>query len=69
MILYSQQGDFMKEKKPNLPQFGAGRKWAARLKALGQQPPPQSILDKINGIKNKTIDTVAPKKSAKDLDI
>ncbi len=31
------------------PVKGAGRKWAARLKELGKQPPPQDLVDKING--------------------
>lgn len=59
----------MKEKKPNLPQLGAGRKWAARLKALGQRPPPKSLIDKINGIKNDTTTAAESKKSSTDLDI
>jgi len=37
----------MKVKK-NLPQKGAARKWAARLKELGKQAPPKNLVDKIN---------------------
>lgn len=38
----------MEKKKINIPQKGAGRKWAARLKELGKQPPPKDLMDKIN---------------------
>ena len=36
------------KKKINLPQKGAGRKLAAKLKKLGKQVPPQSLVKKIN---------------------
>lgn len=36
------------KKKINIPKKGAGRKWAARLKELGQQAPPQELIDIVN---------------------
>ncbi len=42
------------EKKPNIPKKGAARELAARLKELGKQAPPKSLVDKINnGEENK----------------
>jgi hypothetical protein len=38
----------MEQRKINLPQKGAGRRLAERLKKLGQQKPPKSLMDKIN---------------------
>jgi len=38
----------MEQKNVNLPKKGSGRRLAERLKQLGQQKPPQSIVDKIN---------------------
>jgi hypothetical protein len=35
--------------KKSGPIKGAGRKWAARLKKLGNQPPPQDLVDNLNG--------------------
>jgi hypothetical protein len=35
------------DKKVNIPKKGAGRRLAARLKELGKQKPPQSLIDKI----------------------
>ncbi len=40
-------------KKPNVPQKGAAKKWAARLKDLGKQKPPQDLVEKINNDENK----------------
>ena len=36
------------EKKINVPKKGAGRRLAARLKELGQQAPPQRLVDILN---------------------
>jgi len=30
------------------PKKGAGRKWAQKLKKLGERPPPQHIVERIN---------------------
>ncbi|MBK9321652.1 MAG: hypothetical protein IPM97_01610 [Bdellovibrionaceae bacterium] len=38
----------MEQRKINLPKNGAGRRLAERLKKLGQQKPPKSLMDKIN---------------------
>ena len=35
-------------KKPKLPKKGAGRRLSERLTNLSKQPPPQSLVDKIN---------------------
>ena len=37
------------EKKKNVPQKGASKSLADKLKKLGQQRPPQTLIDKING--------------------
>jgi hypothetical protein len=37
----------MKE-KPRVPKKGAAKKLAERLKELGQQPPPKSLVKKIS---------------------
>jgi hypothetical protein len=36
------------EKKVNVPQKGAARKWANKLEELGRQPPPKGLMEKIN---------------------
>jgi len=40
-------------KKVNIPQKDAGRKWAQRLKELSQQRPPQDLVDKLNQTEDK----------------
>jgi hypothetical protein len=42
-----------KQKKVNIPQKGAWRKLAKRLKDLGERQPPQDLVDKINGVKEE----------------
>ncbi len=37
------------EQKMKGPIKGAGRKWAARIKEIGQQKPPQDLIDRLNG--------------------
>jgi hypothetical protein len=54
------------EKKVNVPQPGAGRKWAARLKELGKQKPPKDLMEKINSEDKKK---VALPTAKKDLDL
>ena len=57
-------------KKLNIPQKGAGRKWAARLKELGKQPPPQKLIDAINKKKeNKDKQVAALHQSEKEVDL
>jgi hypothetical protein len=56
------------EKKKNGPQKGAGRKWAARLKELGQRPPPKDLVDKINE-KDEQKKSANPAQTPQDLDI
>ena len=38
----------MENKKINLPQKGAPRKWAKYLEELGKQAPPEELMKKIN---------------------
>lgn len=45
----------MEKKKVNLPQKGAGRKWASRLKELGKQAPPKDLVEKINRNEHKKV--------------
>jgi hypothetical protein len=40
-------------KKKNVLQKGAAKKWSERLKELGNQPPPQDIVDRLNGVKKE----------------
>lgn len=37
-----------------LPQKGAAKKWAKRLKEIGKRKPPQDLVDKINAKKDTT---------------
>ena len=43
------------EKKKNVPQKGASKRLADKLKKLGQQRPPQTLIDKINGDDKKKV--------------
>lgn len=43
------------EKKKNIPQKGASKRLAEKLKKLGQQRPPQTLIDKINGDDKKKV--------------
>lgn len=56
----------MKNKK-NIPQKGAAKKWSERLKELGQQPPPQDIVDRLNGVKEKK-KIARPRPTSKDVE-
>ncbi len=56
------------EKKINIPVKGAGRKWAARLKELAEQPLPDSILKKIKEESEKK-KSASDKKTTGDLDL
>jgi len=57
----------MEKRKINLPQKGAGRKLAERLEKLGQQKPPNSMVDKISKDDRKKVATT--KGSSEGLDI
>ncbi len=52
------------EKKINIPKKGAARKWAKRLKELGEQDPPEELMKKINQMdqNKKVASSVQPKK-------
>lgn len=50
------------DKKVRVPKKGAGRRLAQKLKELGQQKPPQTLIDKINGDDKKKV--AAPTSSA-----
>jgi len=58
----------MDKKKINIPQKGAARKWAARLKELGNQAPPQDLVDKINNGDKQKKKIAGPDHVEKDLD-
>jgi len=57
----------MEKKKVNVPQKGAARKWAKRLKELGSQQPPEDLINKINKDEQKKV--ALPVKKSGDLDI
>jgi hypothetical protein len=57
----------MGKKKINIPQKGAARKWAARLKELGNQAPPQDLVDKINYGDEEKKKIAKPDQAEKDL--
>lgn len=53
--------------KARVPKKGAGRRLAEKLKELGRQPPPEELVNKINGEdKKKVASPVRP--VSKDLD-
>ena len=56
------------EKKANVPQKGAARKWSQRLKEMGQQKPPKDLIDKLNN-PERPKKSASPKSVDKDLDI
>ena len=58
----------MNKKKTNKPQKGAGRKWAARLKELGKQTPPQDLVEKINNGGEQKKKIAQPSQTQKDLE-
>ncbi|MCO5114322.1 MAG: hypothetical protein M9899_09105 [Bdellovibrionaceae bacterium] len=51
-----------------VPKKGAGRRLAQKLKELGQQKPPQTLIDKINGDEKKKVAAPTPSAS-KDVEI
>ena len=57
------------EKKVNIPKKGAAKKWSNRLKELGNQEPPQDLVNKINNGANKRKKSAGPRKPQTDLDV
>lgn len=57
------------EKKKNVPKKGAAKKWSDRLKELGNQPPPQDIVDRLNGVKKEEKKIAQPRRSSRDVDV
>lgn len=55
-------------KKINIPQKGAAKKWAEFLKKLGQTPPPKELMDQLNNPKPKKKIAASPKRP-KDVDV
>ncbi len=53
--------------KARVPKKGAGRKWAERLKELGNQTPPRNLVDKINKDEKKKVASPPPP-AQKDLE-
>ena len=47
------------KKKVNIPQKGAARKWAEKLKKLREQDPPKELVEAINKKKRKDTDIAA----------
>jgi hypothetical protein len=45
----------MENKQKNIPQKGASKRLAEKLKQLGQQRPPQTLIDEINGDDKKKV--------------
>lgn len=58
----------MDKKKKNVPQKGASKKWSERLKELGNQPPPQDIVDRLNGIKKEEKKIANPRSPSRDVE-
>lgn len=59
----------MDKRKKNIPQKGASKKWSERLKELGNQPPPQDIVDRLNGIKKEEKKIANPHGSSLDAEV
>ena len=57
----------MEQKKINYPKKGAARKWSKRLEELGNQPPPEELMKKINRQDEKKI--ASPENKSTDLDV
>ena len=55
-------------KKVNKPKKGAARKWAQRLKELGEQRPPQDLIDKLNETEEQK-KIAKPSVPRKDMDL
>jgi len=57
------------EKKKNIQKKGAIKKWSERLKELGNQPPPQDIVDRLNGDKKEEKKIAQPRRSSGDVEV
>ncbi len=55
-------------KKINIPKKGASRKWAQKLKELGQQPPPKDLMEILNRVE-KPKKVAVPRTKTEDMDI
>jgi hypothetical protein len=55
--------------KRNVPKKGAAKKWSERLKELGQQKPPQDIVDRLNGVKDIEKKIASPRSTPKDAEV
>jgi hypothetical protein len=67
MIQHLKGWEASMEKKINIPQKGAARKWSQRLKELGQQRPPKELMEILNQTEKPT-KVASPKHSIKDVD-
>lgn len=59
----------MEKKMKNIPQKGAAKKWSKRLKELGNQPPPQDIVDRLNGAKKGEKKIAKPSGSSRNVGV
>lgn len=57
----------MEQKKINYPKKGAARKWSKRLEELGNQPPPEDLMKKLNQQKEKKV--ASAKENNTELDV
>lgn len=57
----------MDKKKVNLPKKDAGRRLADRLEKIGQEKPPESLVEKINQDDRKKVAT--PQSTTTNLDL
>ncbi len=55
------------DKKINIPKKGAAKRLAQKLKELGQRPPPEELVRKINQADKKKV--AIPLRNSKDLDL
>ncbi len=55
-------------KKKNIPQKGAAKKWSERLKELGNQPPPKDIVDRLSGDKKEEKKIAQPGNPSRDVE-
>ena len=61
-------GKMTENKKRNIPQKGAAKKWSQRLKELGEQRPPKDLIEKLNK-KDDQKKSASPVEPQRDLDI
>ncbi len=56
------------EKKVNVPKKGAAKKWAQKLREIGQQPPSKELMEILNKVE-KPKKVALPRSKNKDLDV